>query len=41
MSSVVEFTAPKVGVIVAIAKQLYAVTLLGSPYFLYSVSVFF
>ena len=30
MSSVVEFTAPKVGVIIAIAKQLYAVTLLQS-----------
>ena len=30
MSSVVEFTAPKVGVIIAVAKQLYAVTLLQS-----------
>ena len=30
MSSVVEFTAHKVGVIIAIAKQLYVVTLLQS-----------
>ena len=30
MSSIVESTAPKVGVIIGIAKQLYAVTLLQS-----------